>query len=428
MTRSDSEDLRILQVPPGELVPSADNPRQMSASQGAALERSVSEFGLVDPIIARREDRTVIGGHQRLAVAKKLGLARVPVVFLDLTQAQAKTLCIGLNKIQGEWNLEQLGEVLAELRDLPDIDVGLTGFDTEELEDLFAELEGQRPLPELEEEIDLASELSEAETGTGPTRVQRGELWQLGPHRLYCGDSLAEGALARLCGGRQVPVVLTDPPYGIDYQSRMTRPGKEKAPIANDDFDQFERFLERALPAVRQTMMSGGTLYWFSGAGGTRPVLALAMLAIARHFTLQNVLAWDKETPGLGWHWRSSWDAIIEATVGERGRWYGGTHRRNVLRWHKLIPAAGDHPTPKPAELLAELMRVSSRAGEVVLDPFVGSGSTLMAAELTGRTCFAAELEHRYCDLVLKRWESVTGKQARLMEEAADEAVGEAAT
>ena len=145
-------------------------------------------------------------------------------------------------------------------------------------------------------------------------------------------------------------------------------------------------------------------------------MLAHAMLAIAAHFDFQNCLVWDKESPGLGWRWRPSWEGIIEATRGERSRWYGGSHRRNVLRWPRLIPQAEDHPTPKPIGLLAELIRVSSRTGEAVLDPFAGSGSTLIAAELTGRRCWAAELEPRYCDLILDRWESVSGGQAAVVE------------
>jgi site-specific DNA-methyltransferase (adenine-specific) len=145
-------------------------------------------------------------------------------------------------------------------------------------------------------------------------------------------------------------------------------------------------------------------------------MLAHAMLAIATHFDFQNCLVWDKESPGLGWRWRPSWEGIIEATRGERSRWYGGSHRRNVLRWPRLIPQAEDHPTPKPIGLLAELIRVSSRTGEAVLDPFAGSGSTLIAAELTGRRCWAAELEPRYCDLILDRWESVSGGQAAVVE------------
>jgi site-specific DNA-methyltransferase (adenine-specific) len=188
----------------------------------------------------------------------------------------------------------------------------------------------------------------------------------------------------------------------------------KKTPIANDGAAGFEQFLERALPTIRSAMAPGATLYWFAAGGG--PALGQALLAISQHFTLQNCLVWDKETPGLGWRWRRSWEAIVEASAGKPARWYGGTHRRNVIRWPKLIPDADDHPTPKPPELLAELIRVSSASGQLILDPFAGSGSTLIAAQLTGRVCYACELEPGYCELILKRWERLTGQQAMLAE------------
>ena len=405
--------LVIEEVPVDDLLPSPHNPRVMLPAEMAALERSIAEFGVVDPILVRRYDRVVIGGHQRLAAAKRLGLTTVPVIFLEVSESQAQALNIALNRISGDWDWEELGAILSELRAQPEIDVTLTGFDVEELEDLLAELEAQRALSSPAPDAASVDTIAAA-ADSAPARVQLGQLWQLGPHRLLCGDCLEPGALARLCQDQPVPLVLTDPPYGVDFRSTSM---SEKAPIANDEGAGFPSFLERALPAVRARMAPGATLYWFAAGGGTKPMLAHALLAISRHFDLQTCLVWDKETPGLGWHWRPSWEAVIEATVGPRERWFGGGHRRNVLRWPKLIPAGDEHPTPKPTGLLAELLRASSRPGEVVLDPFAGSGSTLLAAELTGRRCYAAELEPRYCDLILTRWEAVSGDAAARLED-----------
>jgi len=398
--------LQIEHVAPDTLLPYAGNPRTISAAQMAALQRSISQFGFVDPIVVRRADRTVIGGHQRLEAAKTLGLKTVPVVFVDLTESEASLLNIALNKIAGDWDLEQLGQILTELRDLPDVDVSLTGFDTQELEDLFAEMEAEGDLRQEGEQLD-AEMLDRLAHPRSIGRVQPGQLWRLGRHRLVCADALEPDTLDRLCAGKRIPLVLTDPPYGIDYESTTG-----KAPIANDGSADFEAFLARALSTVHSAMAPGATLYWFAAGGG--PALGQALLAIAQHFTPQNLIVWDKETPGLGWRWRRSWEAIIEASVGKPARWYGGTHRRNVLRWPKLIPDGEDHPTPKPPELLAELIRVSSNAGQVILDPFAGSGSTLIAAQLTGRVCYACELEPGYCELILDRWERLTGQQATL--------------
>jgi DNA modification methylase len=412
MKRTQKTQLQIEHVAPHTLLPHPRNPRTISSAQMAALERSITQFGLVDPVVVRKADRTVIGGHQRLEAARKLGLKTVPAVFVDLSQEQASLLNIALNKIAGDWDLDRLGEILSELRDLPDVDVTLTGFDSQELEDLFAGMEAEGDLPGDGEHLD-ADLLSRLAHPTSSGRVQPGQLWLLGRHRLMCGDSLEPGVLHRLCLGRKVPLTVTDPPYGIDFTSQSKA---RKAAIANDSAEGFTSFLERALPAVKSVMSSGATLYWFAAGGGPNTALAQALLAVSSHFTLQNCLVWDKETPGLGWRWRRSWEAIIEASVGPPSRWQGGTHRRNVLRWPKLIPDEEDHPTPKPVELLADLMRASSRAGEAVLDPFAGSGSTLIAAHLTGRACYACELEPGYCELILDRWEQMTGEQATAQE------------
>jgi len=159
-------------------------------------------------------------------------------------------------------------------------------------------------------------------------------------------------------------------------------------------------------------MKRGSVLYWFAGGGGREPVLAKALLAISQHFELLNVLVWDKIDLGLGWRWRRSWEAIVEASYGQPKVWHGGTDRRNVLRFPKAIPQADDHPTPKPVPLLEEIMRAAAPAQGRVLDPFAGSGSTLIAAQQTGRICLAAELEPRYCDIILARWEALTQQRA----------------
>jgi site-specific DNA-methyltransferase (adenine-specific) len=155
-------------------------------------------------------------------------------------------------------------------------------------------------------------------------------------------------------------------------------------------------------------MKRGAVVYWFGGGGGTEPVLAKALLAISQHLDLLNILVWDKIDPGLGWRWRRSWEAIIEAGYGQPKIWHGGTERRNVLRFPKAIPQADDHPTPKPVPLLEEIIRSAAPAQGRVLDPFAGSGSTLIAAERTGRICCAGELEPRYCDITVARWEALT--------------------
>lgn len=405
--------LRVTYVRLHELRSAPSNPRSMPASEMEKLMRSVREFGFVEPIVARRQDHTIIGGHQRLEAAKALGLKTVPVVYVDVTEQEAKTLNLALNKIQGEWDLPKLGELLEELRDLPDLDESLSGFDERETDQLLADLERQQLPAPYEESFDLAAEMLQAQRESAPTRVKRGETWQLGRHRLYCGDSLAPSALDRLCAGTKMDLVLTDPPYGIGYESTLAKRGRRKRAIANDGADEYETFLAKALPAIKRQMKRGAVLYWFAGGGGGEPVLGKAQLAIAQHFALLNTIVWDKVDPGLGWRWRRSWEAIIEASVGKPRVWNGGTDVRNVLRFAKAIPQADDHPTPKPVALLEEIIRAAAPARGAILDPFAGSGPTLIAAERTGRTCYAAELEPRYADIIVARWEALTGAQAR---------------
>jgi len=412
-------ELHVRHVAPGELTPWPENPRTISKAELSKLQRSIRQFGFVQPVVVNRRTGQLVAGHQRLAAAQALGLPTVPVVDVDLRPEQAATLALALNRIGGEWALPKLGELLEELRRLPDIDVGLSGFDEKEVDDLLSELERQHLPGPFEETYLDAAEALQAERIKAPTRVRPGEVWRLGRHRLCCGDCLEEGALLHLLGEQRVDYVLTDPPYGVAYESTMARRGRRKQPIENDGVEQFDDLLARALPAIKEVMKPGAVLHWFAGGGGPEPVLAKAMLAIAEHLTLLNVLIWDKLDPGLGWRWRRSWEAVIEAANGKPTTWHGGTDSRNVLRYPRAIPGADDHPTPKPIPLLEELIRAAAPTRALILDPFLGAGSTLIAAERTGRVCVGIEIERRYCDITVARWEALTGQQAQRLREAA---------
>jgi hypothetical protein len=207
---------------------------------------------MVEPLVVRRADNAVIGGHKRLEAAKALGHRTVPVVYVDVSEAEAKALNLALNKIQGEWDLPKLGGLLEELRDLPDLDETLSGFDEQEMDAILADLERQQLPAPYEESFDAAAEMLQAQRDAAPTRVSKGELWQLGRHRLLCGDSLAPGSLEKLCGDRKVDLVLTDPPYGIGYESTMARRGRRKRRIESDAVEEFDAFLARALPAIKR--------------------------------------------------------------------------------------------------------------------------------------------------------------------------------
>jgi len=398
------------------LRPWPENPRLMPEGEMQKLRRSIQAFGFVEPLVVRRSDQLVIGGHQRLEAAKGLGLTRVPVVYVEISDDEAKALNLALNKIQGSGDLPKLGALLDQLQVLPDFDLSLTGFDLPEVDGLLGELARQAAPSPREESFPQAAEALQDWAERAPTRVSSGELWQLGRHRLFCGDSLLPGNLEKLTDGKPVDLVVTDPPYGIDYESTQAAPGRRKRSIANDQSSAFESFLDRALPVVKAQMKKGSVMYWFASGGGPSTALAKVLLAIERTFNLLNVLVWDRVDPGLGWRFRRSWEAIVEASVGRPRVWHGGREQCNVLRYPRAIPQAGDHPTPKPVPLLEKLIACAAPARGSVLDPFGGSGSTLIAAERTGRICYLAELEPRYCDIVLARREALTGQRSMRVE------------
>jgi DNA modification methylase len=409
--------LAIEHVPVETLRPFPGNPRTMPASEMQKLVRSIQKFGVVEPLVVRRSDRLVVGGNQRLGAVKIVGLETVPVVFIQISDAEAKILNLALNRIQGTWNLPKLGELLEELTDLPDLDVDLTGFDLPEIDSLLAELERDAAPSPREESFPQAAEALQDWAERAPTRVSTGDLWRLGRHRLFCGDSLLPGHLQKLTGGAAVDMTLTDAPYGLDYRSSQAKPGRRKRKIANDESSGFEAFLERALPAIKGQMKKGAVLYWFASGGGPSTALAKVLLAVERHFDLLNTLCWDRTDIGLGHRFRGQWESIVEASVGRPSIWHGGSDRSNVLRFPRAIPQAGDHPTPKPVPLLEEIIRCAAPARGVVLDPFAGSGSTLIAAERTGRICLAAEIEPRYADIILARWGALSGSKASLVKD-----------
>ena len=218
-------DLRIEYVAIGELHPDPTNPRRISDAELEALTRSIREFGLVDPIIARHDDKIVIGGHQRLLAARKLGLDTVPVVFVDLPAEKAKLLNVALNKISGEWDQEMLARLLADLEGAAGLDLTLSGFAEDEVSKLLKSLDSRekRTKPE---SFDLDAALEEAMAAAG---VSRGDLWALGDHRLLCGDATDSADVARLLGGERAAMCFTDPPYNVGLGDHgAQQPGQRK--------------------------------------------------------------------------------------------------------------------------------------------------------------------------------------------------------
>jgi len=415
--------LRTQQVPIDSLRPWPGNPRIMPAEELRKLCRSIETYGMVEPLVVRKADHTVIGGHQRLEAARMLGFTKVPVVFVDVDEHQAKALNIALNKIHGDWDLPKLGELLEELRDLPDLDETLTGFDPNEMDQLLAELERLQRSEE-EESFDAEAAMLEAQEATGPTRVQPGEVWQLGPHRLLCGDATDPSSWERLMAGKSAHAVVTDPPYAVHYvggraaqEERIARARRgidQPSDAYWDDMtpEAYRKLLASSLSLAHSHSDSKAPLYlWFASAH-LRDVLACLSEA---GWQERNLIVWVKNNfaGSLFAQFKHQYEPCFYAhKQGEAPRWNGPSNESTV--WFYDKPARNDlHPTMKPVALIERAISNSTAPGQLVVDPFLGSGTAIIAAQRTGRVCYGMDLEPRYCDVILARWEALSGETAR---------------
>ena len=391
--------LEIDHVHIGDVHPDPANPRRISDTELEALVRSIREFGLVDPIIARREDKTVIGGHQRLLAARRLGLETVPVIYVDLSPGQAKLLNLALNKISGDWDQELLARLLSDMQEAPDVDISLSGFDEDEVAKLLKGLDA-RERRERSETFDFDAAWEEATKDPG---VQRGDVWRLGDHRVMCGDSADGGDVSRLMAGQRASLMVTDPPYGVAYEPEGR---KRKQPIANDDLGKNQaEFWTKAFSAWPLE----GDAYVFSPSGPLIQTLCASIVAagIEHH----QWLIWVKDRLVLGhsnYHYRHE-----HVFYGWKGKtsWQGSRKEDSV--WEEERPQASpQHPTIKPVALCQRAIENSSGPADIVVDPFLGSGTTLIAAERTDRRCYGMEIDPRYCRVAIARWETFTGETA----------------
>jgi DNA modification methylase len=384
------------------LLPYARNARTHSPEQVAQIAASIAEFGFVNPCLVG-SDGVLVAGHGRLAAARQLGLTTVPVVVLDhLTPTQRRALVITDNQLalKSGWDEELLRLELVDLQ-LADFDLSITGFDADELADILA---GDEPTSEGQTDDDVAPEVPAQPVS------RLGDLWVLGEHRLLCGDATVAENYERLLGGAPADLVFCDPPYGVNYanSAKDKLRGKDR-PILNDNLgDAFGPFLEAALtPMLRHCR---GAVY-IAMSSSELDTLQSAFRAAGGHWS--TFIIWAKHTFTLG---RADYQRQYEPILygwpeGAQRHWCGDRDQGDV--WNIKKPARNDlHPTMKPVELVERALRNSSRPGDAVLDAFGGSGTTLIAAEKTGRRARLMELDPKYVDVVIRRWQDWTGKQA----------------
>ena len=355
------------------------------------------------PLIAL-PDGTVIAGNQRLAAAIALGWQTIPVVFADLDEARAVEWAIRDNRPYGEDIEGDLSVLLRELEELGR-DLELTGFDSADLDRLLHETRGPA-------DPDEAPPLP-----AGDPRSKPGEVYELGSHRLMCGDATDSEQVAEVLAGATVGILWTDPPYGVNYQGdddpeslrRRHRRVDGRATVANDSLgeDGTRALVAEMLTAMLPTLAPGGVFYVCSPSGASELTFRLAIVDAG--LELRQVIVWAKDVFAFGrqdYHWRHE-SILYGWKAGSAHCWAGGRSQDTV--WEIPRPKrSAEHPTMKPVALVERALTNSSERGDIVLDPFAGSGSTLIAAELTGRRCFAMEIDPAYCDVIRDRYEAFT--------------------
>jgi DNA modification methylase len=434
--------MTLAEVPIDQLRPDPANPRRISDEELDSLERSIRSFGFVQPVLARKEDGVVIGGHQRLLAARRLGLTTVPVTYLDISIEQARLLNLALNKISGSWDDALLARLLADLQASPNIDLSLSGFGEDEIRDLLRSLE-TREKREQVESFDLDEALAEANRAP---RSKPGDLWVLGDHRLLCGDSTDPEAVARLLDGAEPKLLATDPPYGVSldgswrdgvynalgpaektYMRIDGQPDAEDAPSAPGGAYPRRK-------GGRNTTISGDTRVDWSEAFALVPSLAVGYIWHAGvhaaevaeglqriGFEIVAQVIWDKGLFAMGrswYHW-SHEPCWVVRRKGAKVRFLGSRDQATIWRVPspKMIMAGSaeprlDHPTQKPLVLFETPIRNHLKAGESLYEPFCGSGTALIAAERTGTRCYAMEIDPIYLEVALRRWERFAGSTA----------------
>jgi DNA modification methylase len=394
--------MNIQKIKIESLKPAEYNPRKdlkPEDEEYQKIKKSITEFGYVAPIIIN-SNMTVIGGHQRLKVLKEIGYTEVECVVVDLDQKKEKALNIALNKISGDWDNDKLEELLAELKQT-DIDMDITGFSFDEVDEILKDITGSK-----EDDFDLDQALDEIEEPIS----KRGDVWILGKNRLMCGDSTQKEDVMHLMNSQEADMLLTDPPYNVDYEGKTS----EALKIENDNMSEteFYNFLLDSFKNMFDSIKYGGSAYVFHA---DTEGLNFRNAFKSCGFKLAQCLVWVKNTFVMGrqdYQWRH--EPILYGWKPGAGHYFVDNRKQSTVLEFDKPSRNAEHPTMKPVDLLVYLIKNSSKENDLILDLFGGSGSTLIAAEQTQRRCYTMELDPKYCDVIIKRWENLTGEKAIL--------------
>lgn len=392
--------IQIEQLSVDALIPYARNSRTHSDEQVAQIAASIREFGFTNPVLIDGQDG-IIAGHGRVMAAQKLGLDEVPCIRLDyLTDAQKRAYIIADNKLalNAGWDEEMLALEITELEELG-FDLDLLGFDESEIDALMPE--------------EVAEGLTDEDEVPEPPEQpvsKAGDVWLCGKHRVMCGSSVSIDDVEKLTAGVLVDMWLTDPPYNVAYEGKT----KDALTIQNDSMadGDFRQFLRDAYVAADTVMKPGAVFYiWHADSEGYN----FRGAATDAGWKVRQCLIWKKQTLVMGrqdYHWRHE-PCLYGWKEGAGHLWAADRKQTTILEFDRPS-RSGDHPTMKPVELFEYLLLNNTKGGDIVLDSFGGSGTTIIAAEKNGRIGYAMELDPKYVDVIVKRWQEFTGKQATL--------------
>lgn len=424
-------DIRL--IPIDQINAAAYNPRidlQPGDPEYEKLQRSIESFGYVEPIVWNERTGNMVGGHQRYKImVDEKGCTELAVSVVNLDDQQERLLNLALNKVSGRWDEEALAALLDELQ-ASGADVSLTGFDHDEIADLISMLPDVPDVeePVVEDDFDVGKTLADIKV----PETRRGDVWQLGPHRLVCGDATDPEDIARLMDDAKAALVVTDPPYNVAVESDSERLAADgRGSIMNDDMpaEEFAGFLHAVFQSYSSIMDQAAAIYIFHPSSYQRE-FEDAMNAAG--IVVRSQCVWVKNAASFGWsQYRWQHEPIFYGHKrGKAPAWYGDRRQSTVWRAGLLAEepepstvwevSRGDvgkyvHPTQKPLELLAIPIRNSSQKGDLVVDLFGGSGSTLMTCDQTGRVCRTMELDPKFCDVIKRRYLEATGVEPVLI-------------
>ena len=424
-TTPDGRTLSVIYRPITDLTLDPENPRVHTKKQIRQISRSIEAFGFNVPVLI--DDRgQLIAGHGRVLAAQLLGLTHVPTVMLEhLTEAQIRAFMIADNRLteNSVWDDRLLAEQLKALSVLElDFSIDVTGFEMAEID-----LKIESPVPTSRGEVDPADAFPEC--GSKPQVTRAGDLWVLGRHRVFCGDARTDTAYATVMEGRRATMVFADPPYNDPIDGYVTGFGKvhhREFAMASGEMSEseFTSFLTIVLAHLARNAIDGALQFicmdWRHSA-------ELISAACSAHLEFKNLCVWVKDNAGQGSLYRSQHELVFVFKSGKRAHRNNiqlgqyGRYRTNVWNYPRVNSLsrseqegnlASLHPTVKPVQLVADAMLDCTARGDLVVDPFLGSGTTLIAAERTGRVCYGVELDPRYVDTIVRRWQAFTGQDA----------------